>query len=445
MILAMVISVESMGLVSAADFPKDNDSHDFEDVLEDGDVGAGLGIAISAAEVATKKPSKKPSSRKPVRRPFVPMKKKGALAFDNAADEMIITRTELGGERLEYPLRLLVHAVQDDTNKEYIKEVEPFLRYVFEKRLPFGTPGERDITLASELDRRCFVDRSPLGKGVRLYHGLVHMFPEWRSELPISLRALHSWEKFQETWEGGPASIDTIYFVASEAVRRGFPDEGLAFLLAYDCYLREQDWLQLRAEDVHVSMRDSKDPFSRKVAILLGRRHRGESVKTGQEQGVAVDDPVVAALIAHRVSGLRPDDKVFDTSAVKAGRVWREILADHNLSWVGPMHTLRHSGPSHDCLNKRRSIAEIQRRGRWSQAKSMARYSKPHALIIHESRVPKVIRARGRAARFDLVPTLNAVQAKSKWKVASNKSLEVARLSSGDRASQAFEPLEQAG
>ncbi|CAK0805297.1 unnamed protein product, partial [Prorocentrum cordatum] len=88
------------------------------------------------------------------RRLFVPMKKKWPLAFENAAAEKPVGRSSLGREQLERPLRLLIHAVQGDANKGYLKGVEPFLRDVFHKRLPSSTPGQRDIAVAADLGNR---------------------------------------------------------------------------------------------------------------------------------------------------------------------------------------------------------------------------------------------------------------------------------------------------
>ena len=50
---------------------------------------------------------------------------------------------------------------------------------------------------------------------------------------------------------------------------------------------REQDWLGLRAEDVVATYEENNII---KVALLLGREHRGERVETGREQGVTVED-----------------------------------------------------------------------------------------------------------------------------------------------------------
>ena len=92
------------------------------------------------------------------------------------------------------------------------------------------------------------------------------------------------------------------------------------------------------------------------VALLFGRRHRGESVKTGQEQGVMLDDPLLSALLAGMRSQLSPADKIFNTNETKSGRVWREMLTKSDLGHVGPLHTLRHSGPSEDVTSGARKL-----------------------------------------------------------------------------------------
>eukprot|EP00969_Alexandrium_andersonii_P116753 5161646-Alexandrium_andersonii.AAC.1 len=58
-------------------------------------------------------------------------------------------------------------------------------------------------------------------------------------------------------------------------------------------------------------------------------------------------------------------------SAEAFRRVWRATLESLGLSWVGPPHSLRHSGPSADATSGRRSLEDIRRRGRKSQIKSV--------------------------------------------------------------------------
>ena len=41
---------------------------------------------------------------------------------------------------------------------------------------------------------------------------------------------------------------------------------------------------------------------------MLGRKHRGESVKTGQEQGVTIDDGLLSLLMWARVQDAVPSE-----------------------------------------------------------------------------------------------------------------------------------------
>lgn len=135
--------------------------------------------------------------------------------------------------------------------------------------------------------------------------------------MPVALRVLHSWERMASGDEGSPASRETVYFIAERLLHAGCVDEAFAVLVALDCYPREQDWLSLLAEDVKVAQEDPS-PFVA-VAVLFGRKHRGERAKTGQAQGVPTDGQFLAQLIAARVSTQNDDDKVFHTTALRAG------------------------------------------------------------------------------------------------------------------------------
>ena len=178
----------------------------------------------------------------------------------------------------------------------------------------------------------------------------------------MSYRAVSTWGRAAPSEEGGPAARETIYVIAMDMMVHDQWLEALATLLALDCYLREQDWDQLRGEDVFLHRRPDGPP---EVALLLGRRHRGESVKTGQEQGVKIDDEFVARAMAARVGSIQGSDKVFPFNSEQFRSRWRQSQARLGLQWVGPPHTLRHSGPSCDATSGRRDLEQIRRRGRW--------------------------------------------------------------------------------
>ena len=60
--------------------------------------------------------------------------------------------------------------MNDKTNEIYIREVREFLVEVFSSRAPFTTPAERDWTMACALEKRCYIDALPAGRGTCLFH-----------------------------------------------------------------------------------------------------------------------------------------------------------------------------------------------------------------------------------------------------------------------------------
>ena len=164
-------------------------------------------------------------------------------------------------------------------------------------------------------------------------------------------------------------------------------------LIQYDTYGREQDMEQLRAEDISF---DGKH-----VALMFGVSARGESVKTGSNQGVIICRSPVADVCL----GLRPKtgaEKLFKSSQVQFRKLWHKACGALGISFTGPPHSLRHAGPSEDISRGRASLEVVRRRGRWRSMDSVQRYSKTFALTKYRSRMPETIRLRGERIAADL-------------------------------------------
>ena len=73
-------------------------------------------------------------------------------------------------------------------------------------------------------------------------------------------------------------------------------------------------------------------------------------------------------------------------------RASRQLQVD-----LGPMHSVRHSGPSHDMHSGYRSLWQVQRRGRWRSERSCLRYTKSHALVEAQARMPPEVMTSGAA------------------------------------------------
>ena len=70
-------------------------------------------------------------------------------------------------------------------------------------------------------------------------------------------------------------------------------------------------------------------------------------------------------------------------------------------------HMLRHSGASHDAFYSIRSIREIQVRGRWKAAASVARYKKPGRMLLSQAEVSKSVWREADLARPKVLSSLS--------------------------------------
>ena len=167
--------------------------------------------------------------------------------------------------------------------------------------------------------------------------------------------------------------------------------------LSADGYLREQDLFSLRVEDVVFS--DATATGGPGVAAYFGRAHRGESCKTGREQGVVFDEPLSYEILKRRCHGKKPSAKVFRISSQLYRRWWRwatcKVLGPDNK--VGPPHSARHTGPSRDLTEQYRSLETVMKRGRWKSLTAVQRYAKPHAWYACIAALPKEVLDRGNA------------------------------------------------
>ena len=130
------------------------------------------------------------------------------------------------------------------------------------------------------------------------------------------------------------------------------------------------------------------------VSVTLGVPERGESTKTGVRQGVVADYDKTKDFLRGRKEGREESEKLFSLSIPQYTRAWRKSLGRLGLTYVGPPHSVRHSGPSRDALLGYRKLDEIQKRGRWVNVKSAHRYSKSHTYIAVCAMEPAWVRER---------------------------------------------------
>ena len=172
--------------------------------------------------------------------------------------------------------------------------------------------------------------------------------------------------------------------------------------IAVDGYLREQDLVNLLVEDCI----GDNGAFG----LMFGRARRGDSSKTGRDQGVVLDEPWSGLIIQKRTAGRKPKERAFGISA-DSYRLWWDRAAEAaggGRAQIGPPHTARHTGPSCDLSTSYRTLDSIMKRGRWKAVNSVHRYAKPHAWLAACQRQDPELRAKGAAilARRGLRPSV---------------------------------------
>ena len=309
-------------------------------------------------------------------------KQYGPLAFENYQSE------EAQGCHPASGLRLLSHAVQDDTMlKKYIPAVRAFLYFAQARGRTFMTCVDVDMTLALYLDHVCFNDELSFSTASCCFFGLLAVYPELHMKLPVAHRAWKSWERNHLSGEGTPVPQEAAYLLAEWLRESGFMLEALLVELALDCYLRSSDWEKLRAADVH------DDGVS--TALILGSAERGEKAKTGPNQGVVIDSAVLRRDLMTWVRSLKADQHVFPFSGAHFRSLWIQAKNALAVQWLGPPHDLRHGGASRDVEAKTRDLEGIRRRGRWKSMESVQRYTKAWVLVRERGRLTGTQRTRG--------------------------------------------------
>jgi hypothetical protein len=286
------------------------------------------------------------------------------------------------------PEALIIDSVGLSTARLYIRAVKLWFSWVIQSGCSVVSTTDLDHSMALWMSEQASDEANP-ALGDHTLNGTRWIWPELAGSLPRASRSLLGWHKVWIGGEGQPQPY-AILVVVMEAMKRGGRlgvESADALLLALDCYLRIGEWAALRAMDIVCTSNDD-------YAIRLGVPEREEKTKTGMRQGVRIDWPKTCRMIDQRLRDRKPDAKLFDVTPAVFRRIWYATCKELGVV-LGPPHTIRHSGPSHDLFTAYRSLWQIQRRGRWSSEKSVLRYAKTHMLIESTAKLPGDLLARG--------------------------------------------------
>ena len=195
-------------------------------------------------------------------------------------------------------------------------------------------------------------------------------------------RLYQAWKAAQMRAPGGtrlPYPEELVHAVtmvmAELAILRGVPLEVATMTyLCHHCYLRPSE---LRRLTWGYLVPDQRRPV---MVLTLHPAELQASSKSGEyDETVVVDERWLVDLLTMLKQRHRPTDPLLPIGGLE----WQKLFGDAQeklgiVKVLGKqtLYVLRHSGASADAWLRRRSLEEIQRRGRWRAASSTRRYEK---------------------------------------------------------------------
>lgn len=265
------------------------------------------------------------------------------------------------------------------TVKKYSEAVKTFLLWCKRRRIDPADVNDFDDYLTDYFHYLYTCGHGKDDARCTLY-GIMMLHPKLQDSFPVSLLALRGWERMAPSQAHPPMTYDLAVLVAVHMARHGLWRYAVATLLAFDCLLRVGELVGLQREDIA----DSGD-------LRMGSEYKGMALrlrktKTGPNQWVDVQDPVVRFLVRDLMHGSR-SRAVFPFSSAEFRNVFKSTCTALGLSERYVPHSLRHGGATrlHLCGV---SIEDILLRGRWASSKSARRYVQSGRALLISMRVP---------------------------------------------------------
>jgi integrase len=279
-------------------------------------------------------------------------------------------------------------ALTRGTHRNYTAAVRRFVSWSRGKNLNILLPRDLDCVVAVYVDELYERGRGKQ-EATNLLYGILFILPYCRTHMHETALRLRGWNNLRLTRSYPPMLWEIAVLVAFTLLRHGEVAAGAATLLAFDAYLRVNEFCSLRVVDVSLvnDARMGSSSISSRMALRLLH------TKTGRNQFVQVRRDAVAAVIAKLIEGRSGSELVFGGLSdsryrMLLGRTCKS-LGLSSCSFVP--HSLRHGGAVLDLLQGM-SIENVMYRGRWRKAESARTYLQSgRALLLSVSISPRAM------------------------------------------------------
>ena len=280
----------------------------------------------------------------------------------------------------------------------YRRAVALFLYFCVALNLPLGTKEAIDEALCKFGDEQ-FAEGGGPSIGERLLSAWLDAYPEYvAGDFPKFTRSLRAWRRLRP--KRGRHPLPYAVLCALAAFVAGHTDGGalggISLVVLFDAYLRTYELLGLKIKDV-LWPAGALQHLSLLVCPFEGKRPTKSGVYDDTVVMNSVLRPEAERLLAAAVQlrmdqGAGPDDRLFPFSHEALLRWFNDGLVFLSLGgWGFVLYSCRHGAPSEDMARNARSLAEIQRRGRWVADSSVRRYEQRGRLHLVLSRIDPTV------------------------------------------------------
>ncbi|CAK0867094.1 unnamed protein product [Prorocentrum cordatum] len=191
-------------------------------------------------------------------------------------------------------------------------------------------------------------------------------------KLPRTWRALKAWRRLTPGRRRKALALPVWCGLAWRLAQRGHLRLGIFLMIGVSIYGRPSTLLAARRCDLV----PPSPGVSRHWALLTHPLERKRPSKRGHfDEGCPLDSPYLQGLdeVFERLTSTTSKEPLWNFSYPEATTLLKEAAQDLGVAPV-TLYQMRHSGASIDLAKGWRSLTSAQRRGEWTQAKSMHRY-----------------------------------------------------------------------
>ena len=207
----------------------------------------------------------------------------------------------------------------------------------------------------------------PKASASNLLAGMQHFFPSCRGHIPSAWHLLHAWSRAELPARAPPLTIEIVKGLDGLAIFQQRLDVSVCFLMAFHCFLRAGEVVNLKAADIVL------DRARGRAVVNLGLTKGG--IRRGAKESVTVRDAHLVEWISALLNRRLPGDSLLGCNAALFQKYVRDLCNFFQLQdFEFKPYSLRRGGATFR-FRSTNNIHGVIHRGRWENSKTARTYA----------------------------------------------------------------------